>query len=175
MNEVSEAEPIISVTSAKSNPIEQRWVVIVAALTMLLTLLPYLIAAMQSQGRKFMWLGYNLDDSCVYLSWMRQAADGSVRALNLFTTENQNGMLLNPFFLVLGKFAGITGLPLLAVYHGARLLFGFLLLLAVYKFISQTISDLNQRKTAFLFVCLGSGLGWLPFLVERSCDPNPHR
>lgn len=161
MSEANE-NVLLQPVNQKSHSSEWRWVCLVSLLTMLATLIPYLLAALQSQNRQFMWLGYNLDDSCVYLSWMRQAAEGSYRALNLFTTEPQNGMLLNPFFLVLGKIAGVTGLPSLAVYHGARLVFGFLLLLAVFKFISQTIAHKIYRRTAFLFVCIGSGLGWLP-------------
>ncbi len=141
---------------------ECRWAWIVAGLVMLTTLIPYLIGASLANGRRFMWLGYNLDDSCVYLSWMRQAADGSYRALNLFTTDAQHGMALNPLFLVLGRIAGWTHLPLIAVYHGSRLLFGLLLLRLVWNFITQTVADARARKLAFLFVCLSSGLGWLP-------------
>ena len=115
-----------------------------------------------------MWLGYNLDDSCVYLSWMRQAHDGSLRALNLFTTDSQRGTLLNPFFLLLGGIARLTGLPLIAVYHLARLGCGGGLLLAVWKLIRLTIADLRARKLAFLCVCFASGLGWLPGLWELS-------
>ncbi len=96
---------------------ERRWMLLVALFTMLVTMLPYLIGWMGAQERVFMWLGYNLDDSCVYLSWMRQAADGSLRALNLFTTDPQKGMLLNPFFLALGWIGRLTHLPLIAVYH----------------------------------------------------------
>ena len=104
---------------------ETRWMLRIALLTMGLTLLPYLIGWSLSQGRQFMWLSYNLDDSCAYLALMRQAADGSLRSLNLFTTDPQHGMLLNPFFLVLGWGARLTGLPLIAVYHLSRLFFGF--------------------------------------------------
>lgn len=161
MSEVTENNPLLP-DNQISRWSERKWVSLIALLTMLATLVPYMLAALQSQNRQFMWLGYNLDDSCVYLSWMRQAAEGNYRALNLFTTDPQNGMLLNPFFLILGKIAGMTGIPLLAIYHGARLVFGFLLLLAAAKFISQTVAQEIHRKTALLFVCIGSGLGWLP-------------
>lgn len=138
------------------------WPASVALFAMALTLIPYLVGASMADGRRYMWLGYNLDDSCVYLSWMRQAADGSLRALNLFTTDPQNGMALNPLFLALGRFARLTGLPIIGVYHGARLLFGLLLLLVAWKFVTATVADPKARKLAFLFVCFSSGLGWLP-------------
>jgi len=148
---------------------ERRWAGIAAIGTMLLTLVPYLIGASLAEDRAFLWLGYNLDDGCVYLSWMRQAAEGSYRALNLFTTEPQHGMALNPLFLVLGRIAGWTGLPLLAVFHGARLLFGVGLLLLVWEFLRLTVADSRARWLAFLFVCFSSGLGWLP----NWWDDNP--
>lgn len=135
---------------------------LIAIVAMLTTLIPYLVGASMANGRRFMWLGYNLDDSCVYLSWMRQAADGSSHALNLFTTDLQNGMALNPLFLVLGRLAGWTHLPLIAVYHGSRLLFGLLLLRLVWQFITLTVAEARARKLAFLFACFSSGLGWLP-------------
>ena len=120
-----------------------------------------------------MWLGYNLDDSCVYLAWMRQAADGSARGLNLFTTEPQRGTLLNPFFLLLGVVARVTRLPLIAVYHLARIGFGTALLLTVWKLIRLTVARTQARKLAFLCVCFGSGLGWLPGLWELSPLQSP--
>ncbi len=145
---------------------ERRWALWVALLTMLLTLVPYLIGWMGAQGRQFMWLGYNLDDSCVYLSWMRQAAGGSFRALNLFTTDAQSGTLLNPLFLALGWIARLTHLPLLAVYHLARLGFGVILIMVVWEFLRTTISQPSVRRWALLCVCFASGLGWLPLPWE---------
>lgn len=155
--------------SATSIPLTQdhhkewRFVLLTSLGVMLLTLVPYFIGAGLAEGRVFMWLGYNLDDSCVYLSWMRQAADGSYSALNLFTTEPQQPMLLNPLFLTLGVFSRLTSLSLLAVYHLARIGFGFALLLIVYRFFLLTVADYRARRLSFLFVCFSAGLGWLPF------------
>ncbi|HLK59573.1 MAG TPA: hypothetical protein VKU00_23625, partial [Chthonomonadaceae bacterium] len=147
-----------------TEPNGRRWAALVALFTMLLTLVPYLIGWSNAGNRTFMWLGYNLDDSCVYLSWMRQAADGSLRAMNLFTTDPQNGMLLNPLFLVLGWFTRLTHLPLLAVYHLSRLGFGFGMLMVVWTFLRNNLTDQRSQRLAFVFVCFASGLGWLPAL-----------
>jgi hypothetical protein len=178
--DTSVAATATSLSNAKSDAksAEYRWMLRVALFTMALTLLPYLIGWSFAQGRQFMWLGYNLDDSCVYLSWMRQAADGSLRALNLFTTDPQHGMLLNPLFLGMGWLARLTGLPLIAVYHGCRLLFGFGLLVVVWKFICLTIADTGARRFAFLCVCFASGVGWLPLPWDAlptspTCPPGP--
>lgn len=159
--------PLYSITD------ETRWMRRVAILTMSLTMLPYFIGWLMGQGRQFMWLGHNLDDSCVYLSWMRQAADGSIRVLNLFTTAPQHGMLLNPLFLALGWCARLTGLPLIAVYHLSRLFFGFCLLMVVWKLLLLTVAKAEARRLAFLCVCFASGLGWLPGLWEAFPTQTP--
>ncbi len=142
---------------------ENRWAAVVAALTVLVTLVPYLIGAVQANGRAFMWLSYNLDDSCVYLSWMRQAANGAWRAQDLFTTASQHGTVLNPLFLVLGKLAGLFHIPLIGMYQASRLGFGLLFLWVVWRLIGMTIRQPFARKLALLAVCFSSGLGWLPF------------
>jgi len=141
----------------------RQWTISVAVGVMLVTMIPYLIGQSLAHGRQFMWLGYNLDDSCVYLSWMRQAADGATRNLNLFTTDPQHGMAPNLFFWCLGRVAGITRAPLLMVYHAARMICGLALMLLVWELIRALIRSLSAQRLAFLFVSCGAGLGWLPF------------
>src|SRR5262249_34855443 len=132
LSDISNPQPQTANEDARTS---RRWALGIGLFTMLLTLVPYWIGAALAGGRRFMWLGYNIDDSCVYLSWMRQAADGSTRVLNLFTTEPQHGMAPNPFFYLLGQVSRFTGLPLLAVYHGSRILCGLALLLLVWEFV----------------------------------------
>ncbi len=132
--------------------------------TLTLTMLPYLIGLSFAGPRTFLWLGYNLDDSCVYLSWMKQASSGSAHALNMFTTEQQHGMAMNPLFLVMGQTAHILHLPLVTVSHVFRLLFGAALLLTVWKIAICLTPDRRSRKAALLLVCFGSGVGWIPGL-----------
>ncbi len=147
---------------------DRRWAIVTGCIALLLAQVPYLVGFLGSNQRRFLWLGYNFDDSCVYLSWMRQAADGSLIALNLFTTEPQHGMLLNPLFLLLGWLVRLTGLPPLLIYHTSRVVLGAFLLAAVWKLIRLTIADPWTRRFAFLFVCLSSGIGWIPGLWETN-------
>lgn len=149
-----------------------RWAMLVAALAMAVSTVPYLVGFQMSNGRHFMWLGYNLDDSCVYLSWMRQAADGATRNLNLFTTDAQHGIAPNPFFWLLGTIARMTRLPLIAVYHLSRVVCGLCLLAAVWNLICTLVVDARSRMAAFLFTCFSAGLGWLP-LFWTAPLPSP--
>jgi hypothetical protein len=152
---------------------DRKWALWIGLAVIALTIIPYLIGLSMANGRPFMWLGYNLDDSCVYLSWMWQARAGSFRQLNLFTTEPQHGMALNPLFLLLGNIARFTGLPLIAVYQISRPVLGLLLLALVWRLIEQMTADRNARKLAFLFVCFSAGLGWLPLWWDGGGSFNP--
>lgn len=150
---------------------ERRWAWSVALLAVALTMFPYLVGWAIRGDRVFTWLGQNILDACVYLSWTRQAADGHLIVRNLFTTDPQHGMAMNPLFLVLGAFARLTGIPLVGVYHISRLVFGFLLLVVVWEFIRLIVADDRARRFAFLCVVFASGLGWLPigsYLIDEA-------
>ena len=147
-----------------------RWAIVVGAIALALTMIPYLLGYAFSGSRHFMWLGYNLDDSCVYLSWLRQAAEGSHRVLNMFTTEAQRGREADPLFLVLGVTARLFHLPLLFVLHASRIVFGGCLLAIVWRIIRRSTNSVSAQKLAFLFICFGSGLGWIPGLWPTPID-----
>ncbi|HSV72395.1 MAG TPA: hypothetical protein VLH79_01390 [Chthonomonadales bacterium] len=155
----------------------RRWALGIAALAVALTTLPYLFAWSLQGARPALgwygWLGYNLDDSCVYLAWMRQTADGSLFQRNLFTTEPQVGRQFNLFFVLLGWLCGITGLPPLAIYHIARLVLGVALLRAVWWLLEQTLAQDRARRLAYLCVAFSAGLGWVPGLWRQSGINSP--
>jgi hypothetical protein len=104
---------------------------------------------------------YNIDDTLVYLSWMRQVVEGAFFQKNLFAIEPQRGMVINLFALLLGGIAKVTQLPLITVYQGARLLFGACVLWAVVPLLRETLSTVRARYTAFALICFASGCGWL--------------
>ena len=133
---------------------------------------PYLIGyALQGAHQRFgwyAWLGYNFDDSCVYLSWMRQASDGHFFQRNLFATDPQSGHQFNLFFLILGNFARFSHLPLLAVWHISRIVLGVFFLRAVWWLI-----DWSSRTSvrAGLRICWSAfHPGWAGF--PASCGPT---
>lgn len=139
-----------------------RWAAAVAAITLSATLIPYLAGAANSGPRRFMWLGYNLDDACVYLSWMRQAAGFHALGYDLFTTAPQRADLLNPLFLALGVAGGALHIPLLLLFHTSRLIFGGILLWVCWRLVRLLAAGELEQKLAFLMVCSAAGLGWLP-------------
>lgn len=146
----------------KSRTTEYRWAIWVAIGIMALTCVPYAIGyAIAPKGYHFLGFICNMDDVCVYLSWMRQAADGHFFLRNLFTTEPQSGIGFNLLFLALGTFSRITHLPLVAVLHLARIAAGIALLLAVYGMSAIWLDDERSRRIGLLIVGLSAGIGWV--------------
>ncbi len=156
---------------------DRRWAFWVAVFAMALTLLPYLAGKFLEGAHpslaRFLWLGYNLDDSSVYLSWMRQAADGHFYQRNLFTTESQLGHQFNAFFLLLGNIARFGHLPLILVYHLARLALGLAFLRSVWWLSELVLSDHRARRWAYLLVCFSAGLGWIPGIWRQDGASSP--
>ncbi len=128
----------------------------------LTTSIPYLQGRSLANGRRYLWMGYNFDDVCVYLSWMRQGAEGSLRTYNLFTTDPQNGLIANPLFFSLGLLSKLTTLPLIAVFHGARVLFTITLLVSIKKLLKDHIRESRTQWACLLLVAFSSGVGWIP-------------
>ena len=139
-----------------------EWALWVSLGIMLLASLPYILGyGIAPPGYKYLGFTYIVDDCCVYLSWMRQAADGHFFLRNLFTTEPQNANGFNLLFLLLGNLARITHLSLTAVFHLSRVAFGAALLMAVYLFAGIWLKDERSRRVALLVTGLASGLGWM--------------
>lgn len=141
---------------------ELRWVLAWAVAIVLLSSLPYLWGMLITPpGLHFLGLTHNIDDGAVYLSWMRQAADGSFFISNLFTGEPQPARAFNVLFLVMGSLARLSHLPLIWVFHLFRAVLGMALIVAVWRFSRLFMEDARDRRLLVPVVGLSSGLGWL--------------
>ena len=147
---------------------EWRWAAIRAAILVVAASLPYLIAWAAAPG-DLVYTGFlsNPEDGQTYLAKMRQGWEGAWRFTLPYTPEPHRGEFLITAYLALGRLARWTGLPLIVVFHLARAVAGFLLLLAVYDAAACFFSDRAQRRFAFTLTALGSGFGWLALLAGR--------
>lgn len=136
--------------------------VVWACLIVLLASLPYIVGLVaQPPGGTFTGFTYNIDDACVYSSWIRQIADGSFFIRNQFTSEPQKSLQFNVFFLALGLLARVTHLSPAAVLHIARVVLGIGLLLLILKFSRRFLKTPVERLLIVPIVGLSSGLGWV--------------
>jgi hypothetical protein len=149
---------------------EWRWAASVALVLVAVSCLPYVIAWVATPaGSHFTGLVFNPLDGQSYMAKMRQGLEGSWTFHLAFTPERHRGAYVFLFHLLLGHVARWTGLPLIVIYHIARLLGGTAMLLALYGFAAQVSgagarlpeSALGERRAMFLLAAVGAGLGWL--------------
>ena len=164
---------------------EWRWVAIVTLALGVASTLPYLAAwTMAPAGQHFTGLLFNPQDGNSYIAKMRQGLEGSWLFRLPYTPEPQDGAPLYLFHLFLGHVARWTGLPLIAVYHLARVVGGAAMLVMLYVLAACVSDDAREpfgygpldraqgeRRAIFLLAALGSGLGWLVvFFGYQSAD-----
>jgi len=150
---------------------ELRWAALFAGVVMALTCLPYLYGlAIRPADAYYSGLLTNPDEHNVYLAYMKQASDGRLFLIDPFTSEYQQGRVVNVFFLALGRFSRATGISLPVTYQLARVLSGWLLLMAVYCLGAQVLASLVARRFVLMAAAFASGLGWL---IQRA-PGQPH-
>lgn len=145
-----------------------------AALCTLAANIPYIYGhAIAPPGRVFMGDARCFIDTNSYLAWMHQAADGHVLFKDIYTTEPHARMLFHPLFFVLGNVARFFDLPMATVHSAARVLFGFLLMLALYPFTALFFSRISSRLMAFAVASIAGGFSWLAQVpAVAACDDS---
>ncbi len=151
--------------------------------------LPFLYAS-HAAGSAYHFSGflYNPIDGLSYVAKIYQGWEGSWRYQMAYSPQPGQGVYINLLYLFLGHSARLSGLPLMLVYHAARLLGAAAMLAALWVFYGAWLPDERPRRMAYLLSVFGAGLGWLvtplglytadlwvaeayPFL---SASTNPH-
>lgn len=134
----------------------------VVALAVAVTSWPYLEAAWRTpSGHAFLGLvGPYANDQAFYLGWgPRQAFDGHLLFEDKFNGHAERRAVFNPLWLAMGGLARLTGLPLIATFHLARVAGGVLLLLAALAWFRRAGLSPGWQTWALAMLAFGSGLG----------------
>jgi len=141
---------------------EWRLPLVLGLVLAVVTAIPYVYAyAVQTPGHVFMGFFYLGDDANTYLAKMRQGWEGAWSWHNRYTTESSPTAYLFMFWILLGHLAAITNLPLLVVFHLARVAAAFALMAGAWLFISHFVQDRSARRFALFFCALGLGMGYV--------------
>lgn len=140
---------------------EWVFVVIVAAVLVLLSLLPTLFGLWREPaGHRFLYNTVpDIEDTQVYLSFIDQNASGHVLYPNLYTSEAQRPTFFHPLWLLLGGFERLFGLSPAVVYTLSRLALGVVLVFVIYWTTSFIFTQVGWRRVATLMAVWASGLG----------------
>ena len=126
------------------------------------TAVPYVYAyAIQPPGHVFMGFFFLGDDANTYLAKMRQGWEGAWAWENRYTTEPSPAAYLFLFWIFLGHIAALLNLPLIVVFHLARIAAAFALMGAAWFFTGHFIEDRSARRFAFFFCAVGLGMGYV--------------
>jgi hypothetical protein len=126
---------------------EWRWAISVSLAVVAFSTLPY-AAGYLAQTSDLCFAGgvFDLEDYRSYLARMWQGYRGEWQFRSLFTPEAHDGAYFQPFHVALGHLARLTGLGLPLTYQVARVVFGFLMLLVVYRFIARFVAPVHTRR-----------------------------
>lgn len=105
----------------------------------------------------------NSQDAYTYVAFIEQAKQGKILFSNLYTTDFQQSRLLRPSYLLIGKFAAITGISSIAAYHLFRIILSVVFCLVLYKFINIFFENKKEKIITFIIILTSSGLGFLLF------------
>lgn len=94
---------------------------------------------------------------------MKQGAQGHWLWHDLYTSVPHSGVVVYPFYILLGHLQWLTHLPPVLIFHTARVMIGFALVLLAYGFCSLFFSRRGPRCIAFLLAVFGGGIS--PLLV----------
>ena len=142
---------------------EWSWAFCASALLVMVASLPYLLGwLLVPEGYHFSGLLINPVDGHSYLAKMGQGAAGAWLFHLPYTATPHEPVLLFLYHILLGHLApGGNPVALVWVYHLARMLWGWLLLVAVYWAAAFFTAEVAQRRYSLLLAGLAGGLGWL--------------
>ncbi len=145
---------------------ERRWLIVSSIGVLILASLPYLIGVLSATpDRIFTGLQVNPLDGVSYLAKMRLGYHGEWLFHLTFTIEHGSGAFLFTFFIALGHLARLLNLPLMVIFHAARVIGGFVLLWMIYQLIARFTDSIALRYRMWWLVALSSGLGWIAALL----------
>ncbi|NWF69841.1 MAG: hypothetical protein HXY40_12220 [Chloroflexi bacterium] len=156
-------------------PAEWRWVIFAGSGLVLLAFLPFLWVALSSSAQsnwQFMgMIGVNYRDGATYLAKMLQGVDGSWTVQFLHTPEAHDGFFLQALYLLLGHAARLGGLPIVVMFHIARVGAALFMYLAIYQLGATIWMRVRTRRIFFVIASVGAGFGWLfLLLVPNAAD-----
>jgi hypothetical protein len=145
---------------------EWCWALVCSGAIVAVSCVPYLIAWLTTPpGLRFGGILVNPLDGYSYLAKMRQGWEGAWLFHLTYTPEPHSGAAIFLLYLGLGHLARLTGLPIIAIYHAARILAGYGLLVTIYAFVSRLSRNVHERRLIFLLSSATAGLGWLGAMV----------
>ncbi len=142
-------------------PAEWRWVTVVSIGLVLLGFAPFLWVALSDTNQwQFMGALHNYQDAATYLAKMAQGEAGAWLMQFWHTPEPHEGALIQVLYLALGHLARLLSLPMIVIFHVARVGAALFMFLSLYQLAASIWQRVRTRRIFFAIASLGAGLGW---------------
>lgn len=141
---------------------EKRAMLIISCLVILLITIPF-VYAFQAGSAESSFGGFliNPTDGHSYLAKMRLGYQGDWKFVLPYSAEPGEGAYLFLLYIGLGHLARIVSLPLLEVFHIARVISAIFLLWVLSVYFKSIFKEPKMQALGFSIAALGSGVGWL--------------
>mgnify|MGYP005837398751 CR=1 FL=1 len=150
-----------STTVTHISPTEWQWVILISSALVLAAFAPLIIFALWGTGDvQFMGILHNYLDGGTYLSKMQLGFEGSWVVVFRHTPDIHQGGFIQILYVLLGHLSRITSIPLLVIFHIARLGAALLMYIALYQLGAAIWTKIRARKLFFAIATIGSGFGW---------------
>ena len=144
---------------------QDKLLLIIVLITFFLVIIfPYVYAMVYSAYKTgYVFGGFLLNpiDGNSYLAKMYQGWLGSWQFRLPYTREAEKGAYLFLFYLFLGHIAKMIGIPLIFMFHIARVIAAMFMLYILFYFYRNTLIEPSYYRCAFILSSFGSGMGWL--------------
>lgn len=144
--------------------VEWRWVISVAAGLILLAFLPFLwviLIGSANTDYEFMGALHDYQNGAAYIANIFQGGEGRWVTQYLYTPEPHPGTFFNILYTLIGQLSRVTFLPGIVLFHIARVAASLFMYLTLYQLAASIWMRVRTRRIFFIFVVVGSGLGWL--------------
>jgi hypothetical protein len=165
------SEPVNRPTGDHSSTItwpEWRWLGVVSLVILLLVEIPYRLAyAQETRGVVFTGMLWTPHDVLQYLAAMREgAASPSWLVHDHLTGEPHEPAFMYPFYVGLGKLAGLFGVDPQLAFHASGVAARAGLGVTIYLLCATVYPTVDRRRLAFVLVVFSSGFGFWLLLLE---------
>lgn len=146
---------------------EWRWLIIASVFVLSLSSIPY-IAGYLSQTPEKIYSGvvFSRMDYNVHLASIQAGLRGEWAYPLLHTSERTTPSYVKMTFILVGQVGRVLPFSPPALFEITRWVFGLWMLITFYVFASRFLESIALRRSAFLLLALGSGVGWLMFALK---------
>ena len=148
--------------------IETRFILFIVLFLLVIGIPSMIAPKLAGEGYTFNGFLYNPIDGNSYLAKMVEGARGDWKFTLPYTAEPGSGAYIFLFYILLGKFAGLLGIPMIIAFHITRVLCSLYLLIELHRFCRSLFpADDQMAWRSFVLAALFTGMGWLGIIFQR--------